>query len=148
MSATARFLVVDDDDVVRVSHKRSLLTAHCAVATADDGAGALDAMEREAADVVLLDLRMPGRDGLSVLKEIKQRWPASEVVVITGYPSLETAKEAVRLGAHDYLAKPLGPVELIKAATDALTYKRWALRAEPDGPDDLDCEPTAGKLAE
>jgi DNA-binding NtrC family response regulator len=148
MGTTARFLVVDDDDVVRLSHQRSLAHAHGTVATAGDGAGALDAMERGAADVVLLDLRMPGPDGLSVLGEIKRRWPASEVVVITGYPSIETAKEAVRLGAYDYLAKPLSPVELIKAATEALTHKRWALRADSDREDDHDCGPTAGRPAD
>ncbi len=148
MSATAKFLVVDDDDVVRLAHQRSLLHSNCTVTAAGDGPTALNAMEREPADVVLLDLRMPGQDGLSVLKQIKQRWPESQVVVITGYPNIDTAKEAVRLGAYDYRAKPLGPRELIKAATDALTYKRWALRAAPDGEDDLDSEPTARKLAE
>lgn len=145
---TAKFLVVDDDDVVRLSHLRSLLHTHCTVTAAGDGASALNAMEEEPADVVLLDLRMPGQDGLSVLRQIKQRWPASEVIVITGYPNLDTAKEAVRLGAYGYLAKPLGPVELIKAATDALAFKRWALRAVPDREDDLNSERTAGRLAD
>ena len=121
MTATAKILVVDDDEVVRLSHQRSLRDARCTVTAAADGARALSAMEQEPADVVLLDLRMPGLDGMSVLKQLKQRWPASEVVVITGYPTIETAKEAVRLGAHDYLAKPLGPVEVMQAATNALT---------------------------
>ncbi len=49
-------------------------------------------------DVILLDLRMPGLDGMDVLKTIKERWPDSEVVVITGYPTIESAKESVRLG--------------------------------------------------
>jgi DNA-binding NtrC family response regulator len=89
-------------------------------------------MEQQPADVVLLDLRMPGLDGMDVLKTIKQRWPHSEVVVITGYPCLETAKQAVRLGAFNYLTKPLGPDEVIKAANDAITQKRWALRSVSD----------------
>jgi DNA-binding NtrC family response regulator len=147
MSATARILVVDDDEVVRLSHQRSLRDARCTVTAAEDGARALNAMEREPADVVLLDLRMPGLDGMSVLRQLKQRWPASEVVVITGYPTVETAKEAVRLGAHDYLAKPLEPVEVIKAATDALTHKRWAIHAVTDQDNDANSTNTANELA-
>lgn len=147
MTATAKILVVDDDEVVRLSHQRSLRDARCTVTAAEDGARALSAMEREPADVVLLDLRMPGLDGMSVLKQLKQRWPTSEVVVITGYPTVETAKEAVRLGAHDYLAKPLGPVEVITAATNALTHKQWALHAVADQDNDANCTNTAGDLA-
>jgi two-component system response regulator AtoC len=148
MSATARILVVDDDEVVRLSHQRSLRDARCLVSAAEDGARALSAMEKEPADVVLLDLRMPGLDGMSLLKQLKQRWPSSEVVVITGYPTIETAKEAVRLGAHDYLAKPLGPVEVINAATNALTHKRWALQAVSNQDNDTRSTNTATDLAD
>ena len=148
MSASPKYLIVDDDEVVRLAHKRSLLNAHCVVAAAPDGPSALAAMEQEPADVVLLDLRMPGQDGLTVLRDIKQRWPDSQVVVVTGYASIETAKEAVRLGAYGYLAKPLAPLELIKAATDALTYKRWALQAVPDQEDDENSTGAAGELAD
>jgi DNA-binding NtrC family response regulator len=79
---------------------------------------------------VLLDLRMPGMDGLTVLKAMKQRWPDSEVIIITGYPSVETAKEAIRLGAYDYLSKPLPPSEVIQAANGALNQKRWTVRRD------------------
>jgi DNA-binding NtrC family response regulator len=98
-------------------------------------------MERRPFDVVLLDLRLPGLDGMEVLKTIKSRWPDSEVVVITGYPSIESAKEAVRLGAQNYIAKPVGPDDLIRAANEAWTQKRWALhrnQQEERGTDDLD----------
>ena len=88
-------------------------------------------MEQHASDVVLLDLRMPDIDGMDVLETIKNRWPESEVVVITGFPSIESAKRAVRLGAFDYLAKPVGPEEVIKAANDAFVQKRWVLRSNP-----------------
>jgi DNA-binding NtrC family response regulator len=87
-------------------------------------------MEQQPFDVVLLDLRMPDLDGMDVLKTIKQRWPTSEVVVITGYPSIETAKQAVKLGAFNYLTKPLDPHELRKAANDAVTQKRWSIRSD------------------
>ena len=132
MNKKANVLIVDDEEVVRLSHLRSLEGAHCSARAAEDGNEAIHVMEQQPADVVLLDLRMPGLDGMDVLKTIKQRWPHSEVVVITGYPCIETAKQAVRLGAFNYLTKPLGPDEVIKAANDAITQKRWALRSVPD----------------
>ncbi|MDP2240815.1 MAG: response regulator [Burkholderiales bacterium] len=129
MDTKCKILVVDDDETVRLSYRRSLASSQCNVELAWDGSEALQAMEQQAFDVVLLDLRMPGMDGMAVLKAIKQKWPDSEVVIITGYPSLESAKEAVRLGAYDYLAKPLGPDDIINAAYGAMTQKKWALHS-------------------
>jgi len=130
MNDKANILIVDDEEVVRRSHLRSLESADCNARAAEDGVSAINVMEQHPFDVVLLDLRMPGLGGMDVLKTIKQRWPDSEVIVITGYPSIETAKEAVRLGAFNYLTKPLGPDEVIKAANDAVIQKRWALRSQ------------------
>jgi DNA-binding NtrC family response regulator len=129
MNDTASILIVDDEEVVRHSHLRSLANTGCHTEAAEDGHEALRVMEQRPFDVVLLDLSMPGLDGMDVLKTIKERWPDSEVVVITGYPTIETAKEAVRLGAHNYIAKPVGPDDVIKAANEAMTQKRWALRS-------------------
>lgn len=131
MRDRARILVVDDDEAVRLAYAVTLArrAADCETQTAWDGAEALRAMERHPSDVVLLDIRMPGVDGLTVLKRLKERWPESEVVVITGYPSVESAKEAVRLGACDYLAKPVGPDDVLGAARAALERKRWTLHA-------------------
>lgn len=131
MYAKSNVLIVDDDEVVRLSHLRSLKNACCDIEAVGDGEDALRVMEQQRFDVVLLDLRMPGMDGMSVLRAIKQKWPESEVVVITGYPTIETAKEAVRLGAYDYLAKPVGPVEVINATDGAITRKKWALHKAP-----------------
>src|SRR5689334_14280363 len=130
MDEKTRVLVVDDEEIVRLSHIRTLASMHCNVEVVASGNEALQVMEQRPADVVLLDLRMPGMDGMAVLKAIKQRWPETEVVVITGYPTVETAKEAVRLGAYDYLAKPLGPDDVINVASGAMTQKKWALRRE------------------
>ena len=90
---------------------------------------------------------MPGMDGMSVLKAIKQSWPKSEVVVITGYPTVESAKEAVRLGAYDYLAKPVGPAEVINAANGAITQKKWALRKDASEPRRNNRSPCRGRAA-
>jgi len=130
VNAKTNILVADDDEGVRRSYIRSLSGTHCEVKEAFDGVQALQAMEQKRFDVVLLDLRMPGMDGMVVLATIKQRWPQSEVVIITGYPSIESAKTALQLGAYDYLAKPVGPDEVIHAAKGAARQKRWALRIE------------------
>jgi len=147
MNARTNILVVDDDEVVRLSHTRSLATAHCNVEAVWNGNEALHAMEQHPFDVVLLDLRMPGMDGMTVLKMIKERWPESEVVVITGYPSIETAKEAVRLGAYDYLAKPVGPDDVINAACGAMTQKKWCLHKDHTAQDSVARE-SAGSRTE
>ena len=135
MSEQTQILVVDDDAVVRLSYQRSLQAAHYNVEAVLSGEDALQALHHKPFDVVLLDLRMPGMDGMTVLQAIKRGWPASEVVVITGYPSVESAKQAVRLGAYDYLAKPVGPAEVINAANGAMTQKQWALRQDVARPD-------------
>lgn len=133
MSEKTKVLVVDDEEVVRLSHIRTLASVHCSVEVVPDGDEALRVMEQRPADVVLLDLRMPGMDGMSVLKALKQRWPETEVVIITGYPTIETAKEAVRLGAYDYLAKPVGPDDVINVANGAMTQKKWAAHKDQAG---------------
>ena len=118
-----KVLVVDDEEVVRVSHMRTLAGENCKVEAARGGEQAVENMQREPADVVLMDLRMPGVDGLAALKTIKERWPDTEVVIITGYPSVHTAREAVRLGAFDYLAKPVEPDKVPAVATEATAQR-------------------------
>ncbi len=130
MNKKPDILIVDDEEIVRRSYARILSGAQCNTDAVWNGDEALRAMERRPYDVVLLDLRMPGTDGMTVLKTIKQKWPESEVVVITGFPSIEGAKESVRLGAYDYLAKPVGPDEVIGATHGAVTRKQWALHPE------------------
>jgi len=130
VNADTKILIVDDDEVVRLSYLRSLAKVDWNVESTWDGNNALRAMEEKGFDVVLLDLRMPGKNGMEVLKAIKDKWPETEVVIITGYPTIDTAKEAVRLGACGYLAKPVGPDEVINAANGALMQKQWSLHRE------------------
>jgi DNA-binding NtrC family response regulator len=130
MIEKTKILVIDDDEAVRRSHVRILASTHCNVEMVWNGNEALRVMEQHAFDVVLLDLRMPGMHGMAVLKTIKGRWPESEVIIITGYPTVESAKEAVTLGAYDYLAKPVDPDDVINAANGAMLHKRWALRCD------------------
>src|SRR6266568_3974946 len=98
MDKMRKVLVVDDEEIVRLSHMRTLAGESCDVDSARGAEEALQKMQKEPADVVLLDLRMPGIDGLAALKALKESWPETEVVIITGYPSVYTAREAVRLG--------------------------------------------------
>jgi DNA-binding NtrC family response regulator len=123
MAETKKVLVVDDEEIVRLSHMRTLAGQNCKVEAVSGGEAALENMQREPADVVLMDLRMPGMDGLTTLKSIKERWPATEVVIITGYPSVLTAREAVKLGAFDYLAKPAGPDKVLAVANAAMAQR-------------------------
>jgi DNA-binding NtrC family response regulator len=130
MKNLPRILIVDDEAVIRRGFDRLLSGDHCRTSTANNGAAALNAMVHEPFDVVLLDLRMPGEDGLSVLRKIKAGWPRSEVVVITGFPSIESVKEAVQAGAFDYLAKPVEAEDVLGATRRALSRRRWLLRRE------------------
>jgi DNA-binding NtrC family response regulator len=133
MDETRKVLVVDDDEIVRLSHMRTLAGQSCHVEAARGGEQALENMQREPADVVLLDLRMPGMDGLATLKAIKERWPETEVVIITGYPSVYTAREAVRLGAFDYLVKPVDPDKVLAVANEAMAQRLTPLQGEKGG---------------
>jgi DNA-binding NtrC family response regulator len=123
MGEMRKVLVVDDEEIVRLSHMRTLAGQNCSVEAARGGEEALEKMQQAPADVVLLDLRMPGMDGLAALKAIKEKWPATEVVIITGYPSVVTAREAVRLGAFDYLAKPVDPDKVLAVANEAMAQR-------------------------
>jgi CheY-like chemotaxis protein len=97
MNTQAKILIVDDEEVVRLSYMRTLAETNCKVKAVWSWTQVSQAMQQDPFDVVLLDLRMPEMDGMAILKALKQRWPESEVIIITGYPTLESAKEAVTL---------------------------------------------------
>ena len=144
MNTQARILIVDDEEVVRRSYMRILEGTTSSVKAVWNWAQVAQAMQDDPADVVLLDLRMPEMDGITVLKALKQRWPESEVIVITGYPTLETAKQAVSLGAYDYLTKPIHPDQVIHASNAAWLHKRWALRNDRSPPAPSACASDPG----
>ncbi|MDH4049931.1 MAG: response regulator [Rubrivivax sp.] len=131
MTQAVRILIVDDDAVVRQAFTRVLSGEHTEVQSAASGAEALQRLQEGAFDLVLLDLRMPGMDGISLLRTLKREWPDIEVIIVTGYAAVQTVKESIALGAFDYLAKPVGPQDVISATRSALAHKGWALRREP-----------------
>ncbi len=103
---TAQVLVVDDEGAIRYSVSKTLQRVGYNVTEAASGEEALDSMKKHHYDVVLTDIRMPGLTGVELLKRIKEQAPDAIVILMTGYASLGTAVEALRLGAHDYLIKP------------------------------------------
>src|SRR3972149_6472339 len=102
----AHILVVDDEGAIRYSVSKTLQRVGYTVHEAASGEEALDMMKKQDYDVVLTDIRMPGLTGVELLKRIKDAAPDSIVILMTGYASLGTAVESLRLGAHDYLIKP------------------------------------------
>ena len=112
MESKGKVLFVDDEINILKSIRRGFLHAPFEVITAESGEAALTLVESEPFDLALVDLKLPGIDGLAVLEVIKQRWPDRVVIVLTAHASLETAVEALRQGAHDYLFKPCKTLEL------------------------------------
>jgi DNA-binding NtrC family response regulator len=101
----ASILLIDDDDTIRYFLPRDLEAEGYQVLTAESGGAGLRTLEREAVDLVLLDIRLPDRSGVEVLQKIREQWPDQPVVMLTGEPDHETAVRAMRLGARDYLTK-------------------------------------------
>jgi len=107
-----RILVVDDEEIVRESLAGWLEKDGYSVATAPDGFAAVERLKAEPWSILLVDLKMPGMDGLKVLEEARRIRPQATVVMMTAYAAVDTAVAAMKLGAHDYLVKPFDPEEL------------------------------------
>lgn len=129
MAKKIKILVVDDEAAVAKSIAGALADKDLAVDTAQDGQAALDLDQKHKFAVIVTDLMMPGLDGLELLKRLKARRPEAMVIMITGYPSVKTAVEAVKLGAFDYITKPFTPAELRSVVRRALA--RGSLEGEP-----------------
>ncbi|MCU0962497.1 MAG: response regulator [Pirellulaceae bacterium] len=120
VAATQRILVVDDEEIVRESYRLVLADAGYDVRTVSNGREALEVCRAEHFDVVLADIRMPDMDGLEMSREVVRDFPGTRVIVITGYPSPESAERARRLGVSDYLQKPVPPDQLTAVTAAAL----------------------------
>ena len=113
-------LIVDDEPIVRESIRDWLKDAGYQVATAESGEQALEMIEKQDFGVVVLDVRLPGKTGIKVLKELKALKPQIKSIIITAYPSAELAVEARKLGAVDYLIKPVAPDDLERLIRETL----------------------------
>src|SRR5208283_5745700 len=115
-----RVLIIDDEDIVRVSCRRILVPEGYEVETTKSAAEGFDILAEGDIDVVVTDLKMPQIDGMQVVKKVKEEWPDTEVIMITGYQTISTAVEAIKLGAFDYIEKPFIPSALVEAVDKAL----------------------------
>jgi two-component system nitrogen regulation response regulator NtrX len=115
-----RILIVDDEQGIRRSLAGLLADESYETAIASDGDAALAAVREQAPDLVLLDIAMPGRDGLAVLEEMRQAWPRLPVIMMSGHGTIETAVRATQLGAFDFIEKPLSAEKLLLTLRHAL----------------------------
>ena len=135
MGERFKILVIDDEEIVRDSCRMIIAHDNHIVESADNGQQGLLMLEKEDFSIVILDLKMPGISGIEVLKEIKQKYFETIVIVITGYPTIDSAVEAMKLGAYDFLPKPFTPEGLrliVKRAIEKkkLSLENMALRSE------------------
>jgi len=119
-----KVLIIDDEDIVRISCQRILAPEGYEVMTTQSAAEGLGILSDGPVDVVLTDLKMPDIDGMQVLKRIKEDWPDIEVIMITGYQTINTAVEAIKLGAFDYIEKPFTPTAIVAAIEKAISHGR------------------------
>ncbi len=121
-----RILIVDDETSVRGSLGEWFREDGFAVETAEDGEAALRLMDKGPYDIILLDLKMPGMDGIAVQKRVREIDPEAAIIILTAYASVQTAVEALKLGAFDYVTKPVDPDELSILVRNALRTRALA----------------------
>jgi DNA-binding NtrC family response regulator len=121
-----RMMLVDDEERFLSTTKKLLVRKGYEVLTASGGAEALEALATQTIHVVILDVKMPGMDGVTTLREIKKRFPLVEVIMLTGHATVESAVDGLKSGATDYLMKPADIDELVSKAEEAFS-KRKAL---------------------
>lgn len=128
---TGRVLIIEDETSLRQTLTRILRQAGCDVTAAATGPEALQRLAAASYDLAYLDIHLPDMHGLDVLREVHRLYPLMPVVLFTAFASLDTAIEAMRLGATDYLIKPLNP-DFLLARTDSLLKKQLVERRRRD----------------
>ncbi len=119
-------LAIEDDQRMRELLKEILSRNGCSVFTAKNGEEGIGLLERRTFDLIITDLKMPDIDGITILSKARELNPENLVIVITAYGTVESAIEAMKLGAYDYIQKPFEPEELMLVIKKALDYKRLA----------------------
>jgi DNA-binding NtrC family response regulator len=119
----SKILLVDDEVVFTDNMLKLLTNRGYRVTAVNSGEAAIRALDEEIFDVVVLDLKMPGMDGITTLKEIKKLGLFTETLILTGHGSIDTALEAMKLGAYDYLTKPCEIGELVEKIQGAWVKK-------------------------
>jgi DNA-binding NtrC family response regulator len=119
-----RILIVDDDLAVRDSLSRWFTSEGYAAQSVAGAREALEAIEQRDFDIALMDIKMPGMDGMELQARLQDADPELTVIIMTGYAAVETAVQALKQGAYDYVSKPVDPAELSRLVNDALEHKR------------------------
>jgi len=127
MYSQANILVIDDEETIRDSCQQALSRSGNRVEVAEEGIKGLEMLGKESFDLVILDLKMPGLSGMEVLKRIKEDESEIVVVVITGYATVESAVEAMKVGAYDFIPKPFTPESLRMIVDRALEKRKLSL---------------------
>ena len=123
-----RVLIVDDETNIVSSLHGILEDEGYQIDTADDGVEALEHVQSDPPDLVLLDIWLPGMDGIEVLKTIKTYHPEIEVLIMSGHGTIDTAVKATKLGAFDFIEKPFSLDQLVQSVDKALRLKRSRTR--------------------
>ncbi len=126
MADRANILLVDDDERLRTAAGKVLSAEGYRVTRAGSGREALEMLQEPGVALVISDLFLPDLDGNALLQQIRERRPEVEVVMITGHGNVEKAVEAMKLGAYDFIEKPLDSVALLKTIANALAKQRLA----------------------
>lgn len=127
---TGKILIIDDEASLRETLGRILQRAGCEIEAAADGQQALRLIQDQPFNLAYLDLHLPGMDGIQILKEIRQHQPRLPVIMLTGFGTLQSAVEALRLGATDYLLKPFDPEVLVARTRVILDEQAVELRKQ------------------
>lgn len=124
MESPIRVLIADDDETYREVLLDSIKSDELKPEVASDGVEALEKLGKEPADILITDLHMPRMDGLTLLRRVREHYPHILTIIITGYGSLESAIEAIRLGAYDYVQKPFKSQEIAVTTRNAIEKVR------------------------
>jgi DNA-binding NtrC family response regulator len=126
----SKVLLVDDEAVFTNNMAKLLTNRGYKVTAVNSGDAAIRALQDQSFDVVVLDLKMPGMDGITTLKQIKKLGLFTEILILTGHGSIDTALEAIKLGAYDYLTKPCEINELVAKVEGAWSRKNDAKKRD------------------
>src|SRR6266545_2026683 len=138
----SHILVVDDEPVARQSLTDILRLEGYTVNSVPNGQSAVEYVRTHPVELIIVDLRMPGMDGLEVIQVVNQISPETEVVLLTAFGSTETAIQALRLRIHDYLLKPASPAQVMNSVKKGLTRRASRLRLRGGSSDAMDAEET------
>jgi DNA-binding NtrC family response regulator len=129
---TMKILVVDDEDIVLESCQAVLELAGFEVLLVPSADKALEAMKSNEFTLLLVDVKMPKRDGMYLMRKVKEQWPDIPILVMSGYYTTETIKEAIKMGAATFIAKPFEPDELVETIHQII--KREEHHGKKEGP--------------